>query len=594
MANDIENNDNLSKRFFFARRMNRYKELATASPEEVNAIIEKALMQHRSILATGNKRAIGASMKELEQMRRLVHAGTANAGQYERGLIMTLNNSVIQTEKAMERIGDKQNDNVKRIGNGIKNSLPSVDAIIGAAAVANPIFGFGLNAARSILEQRKEAKIEAAKQTEEIQRIIDEGLEGNADELEKANEELVTSSDNDEVVGRLERIESGIKDQTNFLVRAWGDEKDILERMERDSDEELKRMRDQDMDNLESELEAKSDTKENMPDINIEQDSGMSGLMALYFMRPLRRVFGAVGRVAASVAGLLGRGLIGALRLIAGPIGLAIGATLAFMDGWNDAAEILNKSEEDLTASDKIAAGIGGILGVIGSIADWVTSLFGVETDVASYLRVDVAQGLASFFDTLKLHMTDMFEFFLDTIPSYFSNFMDYVGDVYSEIGSFFSDKIPNFVQSKFDEAVDGFFGIFESVEINFNEYLDMVKDIGKRIKAGIRSVIEPYLPDRDGALGFVYDIFDFWSNEPDAPVSSAVSTIPSTAERIERLEMIRQSVERRNMMSQNNFVVAPQTNVNNQQTMWTTPLSTSNRDNLVERVNRDSMGYAF
>lgn len=591
MAED--NTTNLTKGFFYGRKLKTFGDLTTKDGEELITEIRNAMARHQKILATGNTKIIKRSKEEMELIRRMVRAGSANVGSMRDNILTSLNNSVIQTETALSKISDLQESTVKKVSTSIKDSLPSADSIMGAVSIANPLLGFGMNVFKGFVDRSKQAKLEAQTHAEKLERIIETGVDSD-EELVEDNKELLERVGNKEIISKLDRVHDSIEEQTSFLKDAWGDGNESLQKIS-----ELE----QDQENREkqNELQSLEDTKEgaliaedpDAPIVNVEESGGiMDTIIGLYLLRPLRGLFSGIGKTIGAIAGGLGKGLLGALRIVAGPIGLFLGAAYLFADGWSNAAELLNKKEGELTPHDKVAAGLGSIVGFIGDIVDWVTGLLGIETDLGGFLEENVTQGLAGLFDTMRAHTTDMFEFILDGIPNMFNDALHWIGSLYGKIGSFFTETAPDFIEEKFDNMLDSFFSLFDGTKAIFSDMTGFAADVGKRIKAGLRSVIEPYLPDKDGPLGFIYDVFDFWDGDDSS--NADITAVNPTQTKLQALNNINNEIERlkTNQMLQNNVVMAPSTSINNQSTMYQTPLSSKNGNNVINDLNRRSMNF--
>lgn len=593
MADDTS----IEKGFFTARKIKTFGDLSSLTGESLVNAIENALSRHQKIVATGNKKIIQRSKEEMQLLAKMVRNGTADVGSMRDNILTTINNSIIQTETAVSKISELQENTINVVGDSIKSNLPSIDTILGAISISNPLFGFGLSVIKSISERSKESQKVSAKQSKELNTFLEKNQDLDEDlsnSINKNNDEYLDKLQSDEIINKLDSIETVINDQTKQIIDIWDDGNKSLEKIKDTNDDllEIKHIEQRDQLERDNELEQLEQQTELQNDINIDAGKNgiLDGIMGLYFFKPIRKLFNVISKGIGAIATVATGFLAGVVGLISAPLTLFLGAAGLFADGWLDASKILGKEENQLSTSDKVAAGLGRIVGVIGNIVDWFTSLLGIDLDLGGFLTTNVAQLLTKTFDFINTLLIDSFEFLFDTIPSWIDKGISLINSLNDKILSFFTEKIPNFINEKFDQAISNFFNLYDNVDNLFDNIGDFSFDVGKRIKDGIKGVIEPYLPDKDGPLGFINDLFDWWNDDNNQIQPEISQNLDLRRDRLIQLQQSNNNLNTAERVPNVAAVIAPQSNISNNNHMWTTPLSSSNNNNIFTRINDKSM----
>lgn len=159
-----------------------------------------------------------------------------------------------------------------------------------------------------------------------------------------------------------------------------------------------------------------------------------AGMMVISMLNPanlIRFAKDIYGKAVDIVKGLFGKlgdvidGAKGAISKLGKFRGLSkvipfLGAIVAFFDafdGWTDAAGILGKAEEAVTAWDRVSAAIGSFLGGIIGIADSLLGLVGFDTDFGGFVKEKVATFLADIPGAITKSLD-----FLDVIMNFVLN----------------------------------------------------------------------------------------------------------------------------------------------------------------------------
>jgi len=136
----------------------------------------------------------------------------------------------------------------------------------------------------------------------------------------------------------------------------------------------------------------------------------------------LKENFGIIALVIGGVAGkilglstilsLAGPALASAGALITGPVALFAAGAAAVVMGMIGAVEALENGEEildkeKLSLTDKISLAIGGFIGGVLGIVDWIAGLFGIETNFKETATKGISNFLADLFDSLKIMVVD-------------------------------------------------------------------------------------------------------------------------------------------------------------------------------------------
>jgi len=105
-------------------------------------------------------------------------------------------------------------------------------------------------------------------------------------------------------------------------------------------------------------------------------------------------------------------GLLSLTRFI--PHAMIIGTVVAgakrLFDGFNDAANILDKPENQIDMSDRISAAVGTLIGGFGGIIDYIANSFGFNTNFSEEWTKSSAKLIANFYDRINDWAVDMWE----------------------------------------------------------------------------------------------------------------------------------------------------------------------------------------
>lgn len=234
-------------------------------------------------------------------------------------------------------------------------------------------------------------------------------------------------------------------------------------------------------------------TAPQMPSVQPKDDKGgdSTNLMLLGPLGSIRGIFASLMKLAAPLKGV-------AKMLRVGP--LAIVASLyEFGSGFMNAAEILNKSEA--TVGDRLRVGIGSVVGGFGSLIDFVSGMFGIETDFGRALTLKTAEFLE-----LPGRMVD---FAIDQVQSVFkgidmsTNLVDIPGIIVDNVIDLWKRNLDALLNS--NVATEG---------------VKMFNDVKSRASQAISDKIQAI---SDSVTGF----FDSLLNGILEKIESLVSTIP-------------------------------------------------------------------
>ena len=125
-----------------------------------------------------------------------------------------------------------------------------------------------------------------------------------------------------------------------------------------------------------------------------------------------------IGGIAAKIIGLstilsgVGPALASAGALISAPVALFAAGAAAFVTGMIGATEALENGKEildkeKLSLTDKISLAIGGFIGGVLGIFDWIAGLFGIETNFKETATKGISNFIADLFDSLKILIVD-------------------------------------------------------------------------------------------------------------------------------------------------------------------------------------------
>ena len=551
------------------------------------------------------------SVREMQILRDEIWRGNLKLSQKQRDEFYGAYNRAIQESvKTNSILAQTASD----FAASIKGNLPSLDNVLSAVSVANPVVGFGLKLTKDMIvsisrrnkafeEERKKTlhnlevearklavEEEAAQQEVENQESIREAVEkedANAD-AEKTDRKRKSEKYDPEDTQKawLKRIYGLMEDvrlNTELMIDNVASESSLIRS---ETPRELERMRPRDMSSslsneafeklvsaqsvLHDDLEkVKDDTSElvriNQAELQAQQQERMKNIeesrennattstiasiapekkhnnlgeiLGMIGMARVGLIGGAIGALSTAamafikpIVGLF-TGLLKLAKFIPGA-GLIVGAVeagISFFTGFTDAANILNKPENQIDFGDKVAAGIGSIVGALGGLIDWLGSMLGFDTNLKELLTTKVAEFFAKSFDNIETYIKSAFE------------------------------------------MVDGWFG-------NIGNIIDNVATWAKE----------------NTGIGFLTDLFGGDKSESSAQSSSAkidpVAAVQKKLAQSERMDDLTEEAKR-GALTPTASIVAPSKNVINNSTTQalSIPRSSRNDDRTLARIHQMS-----
>lgn len=284
---------------------------------------------------------------------------------------------------------------------------------------------------------------------------------------------------------------------------------------------------------------------------------GVEGILTALRLKKVISFFKGVKKVGATLeavgeggkfASILKFGKVfGRILAKVGIITTVIFAVMDFIDGFSDAANILGKTDVDIR--DRIAAGIGSMIGGIVGIVDDIAEFFGIDTTIGGKKLGEWAKVLFAKMWSALLHP-------LDTVDA---------------AVTWLKDKWDNIsIESMYE-------GVFDKAMELFNSLTTMISDYLK----GVAKNVTSFLPD-----ALVPEAIKSWMNSPSG--NSNVQSVKK-AESVERLDVVKQYADDKTLpgsqpteQAGGNTVVAPSnTSVNNTNvnTYTPAPIQTLNTD---------------
>lgn len=294
---------------------------------------------------------------------------------------------------------------------------------------------------------------------------------------------------------------------------------------------------------------------------------GVEGILTALGLKKVISFFKGVKKVGATLeavgeggkfASILKLGKVfGRILAKVGIVTTVIFALMDFIDGFSDAANILGRADVDIR--DRIAAGIGSMIGGIVGIVDDIAEFFGIDTTIGGKKLGEWAKVLFAKMWSALLHP-------LDTVDAA----VTWLKDKWDNI------SIKSMYEGVFDKAME----LFNSLTTMISDYLK-----------GVAKNVTSFLPD-----ALVPEAIKSWMNSPSG--NSNVQSVKK-AESVERLDVVKQYADDKTLpgsqpteQAGGNTVVAPSnTSVNNTNvnTYTPAPIQTLNTDVSI----RTRLGFA-
>jgi len=469
-------------------QMNRAIDLRAAENDnDVKAIIKK-MVEAAIVAQTSNKpKLMMRSIEELNQtVRDLVTRNISVSEKTKKNMVRKLTNLSDDLTKELESGAGSSSSGA----GGLANVLPSFDNITSAIMTASPILGYGARLLQTVGEGASNQKSKKLQRSQQ-----DRDGEIRAEDILDDSDDEDTVSGGGGSGGDSEKYLENILDQLVTLNSIWGDgttetnnKLSELVRVEEEVKEEQRLLREQnEFDSIEAQRRqnAGEDGGAPSPTGDPEADSmlnsilggGMGGAI-MSAVTGIASFFGPILASAGSIAGLAAKVAI---------IPAVIYAIYEFIEGFFNAGEILGLGEDEVTISDRIAAGIGsvvdGFLSMINSIVSTVMGWFGMDVDfMPENSKQIISNSIRGMFDFYKGIFNDVLSLF-GFGPDQEQSLLDGVKGIAKSVLS-----IPLMLFN----MVAGFFGIDEITS----------EDIGNKVKEGINTVISK-------VTGFVSSIFD-------------------------------------------------------------------------------------
>lgn len=451
--------------------------------EELDKFLRDKLEKNLKVQLTDNLLMRRQSVKEMKMIRDEMMRGNLKVTKDERDRFAALYNRAIEESVKSNSV---LAETASSFALSVKGNMPSLDNILGAISVANPVVGFGMKLTKDLIsmattrkrafeEERKEslknleqearaneAQEEAAQEVKKEQKAQSEVRKRDTSRTETQKEwlrrihgvmERVRTNTEDLIIAsggevRSDNIGSAANDSSFERIASSQDIlHDDLERVEKNtsdlvkiSEESLKNQELERISGLEASREDKREGFDYSPSsIKKSEDEGFGDAGGM---------FGGLGRIAKSVFGPIGRLFKGLLKLSrfiphAAVIGAVVTGAMGIFDGFNNAAKILDKNEVDVDIGDKIAASIGSIFGSISGLIDWVAGLLGFETNIEETVTKAVAKFSANLKDKALSFVKDTFSVItglFDDATKALERALEWVDSGAEGIGNFFSN----------------------------------------------------------------------------------------------------------------------------------------------------------
>jgi hypothetical protein len=442
-------------------------EARTKSGDELVDYLKTRLDKNLKAQLTSNLTIRRQSVKEMNFLKNEIYRGNLALSQKNRDLFHGLYNRAIEESvKTNSALAQR----VSEFADSVKGRLPSLENVLSAVSVANPVVGFGLKLTKDLISTARSRKtVDEEERKAKIQSLDDELLASmnqteaatKTQDTQDAQLEMAAESHEEEKKIRKQKAGERVETQKEWLIRIHGaiekladqraeivagtnqsmtsiertdkeesqslvtgvDDKVLIDhqnrvenKLEKVEDNTGKLVKLQEKGIKEQEMQRLSDIEDSravkttgikeVPNIEDKAPGGIMSMLTGFIMGK--------GGVIAKLGGALmiflkpllalGAGLISLAKFIPGValIGSVIAAGMSFFNGFKNAGEILDKHADDLTVTDKIAAGLGSIVGMLGGIVDWFAGLLGFDLNLKEQLTKYVSQSLAGIFDKFK------------------------------------------------------------------------------------------------------------------------------------------------------------------------------------------------
>jgi len=380
----------------------------------------------------------------------------------------------IDSNNTTKRIIDKSTKGSMTL---LKSLLPTTDFLIGSIVQQSPLLAMGLNATKNVIEgvkqMRGDRELEHRQRMQELD--VDAKIQKEYDtadfgESTKAFESFNTTiSEQSDILGNhtglLEKINTGIENQSSITEKQF----QALKRertLEGMSEGEKERESDIGTDFVTPVLEKK---KESFIGRLFGSVSGLMGLVSGGFMAGITAIGTAITGVIATMA-----------PIVAGIIAVG-GLAYRFYQGWNKAKE---KFGETVTLTDKIASGLGEVVGLAGDMVDtivnFVGGFFGLpEIDLGGLMNSFYSNMYKRVFDFIKNPgmivepIISIYDTVVNTITNFISDFKlpeidipglmsEFYDNMYKRVFDFIKNPgmIVEPIKDIFDVMVDSFYRI--------------------------------------------------------------------------------------------------------------------------------------
>jgi hypothetical protein len=508
---------------------------AAENDNDVKAIIKK-MVEAAIVAQTSNKpRLMMRSIEELNQtVRDLVTRNISVSEKTKKNMVRKLTNLSDDLTKELESGAGSSSGGG---GGGLANVLPSFDNITSAIMTASPILGYGARLLQTVGEgasNQKSKKLQRSQQERDGEIRADDILDDSDDED--------TVSGGGGSVSDSEKYLESILDQLVTLNSIWGDgttetnnKLSELVRVEEEVKEEQRLLREQnEYDSIEAQRRqnAGEDGGAPSPSGNPEDDSmlnnilggGMGGAI-MAAVTGIAGFFGPILASAGSIAGLAAKVAI---------IPAVIYSIYQFIEGFFNAGEILGLGENEVTISDRIAAGIGsvvdGFLSMINSIVSTVAGWFGMDVDfMPENSKELISKSIKGMFDWYKGIFNDWWSLFgfgpeqeqsiLDGVKGIAKSVLSIPVMLFNMITGFFGVDPISREEAK-EKIMGGITSIVSgllAVPLKFINWIlaplgaeqFTFEEIQAKINAGLNSIITGVTDFISGAFSFVTGIFE-------------------------------------------------------------------------------------
>jgi hypothetical protein len=480
--------DSMIKALSQRSQMKRSMDLRAAdSDEDVKAIVKKMVEAAIVAQAANKPKLMLRSIEELNQtVKDLINQVISVSEKTKKNLVRKLTNLSDDLKKAVEA-GSRGASG----GGGLANILPSFDNITSAIMTANPVLGYSARLLQTVGEgasNRKSRKLQRSQSARDG--------EVTADDILNDEDETSSGGGGSGVISESEKYLESILDQLVTLNSIWGDgttetnnKLSDLVRVEEEVKEEQRLLREQnEFDSIE-EQRRRDAVDENgsgpSPTGNPQDDSLLNSILGggvggaiMAAVTGIASFFGPILAASTSIAGLAAKVAI---------IPAVIYAIYEFIEGFFNAGEILGIGEDEVTISDRIAAGVGsvvdGFLRMINSIVSTVLGFFGIDTNfMPENSKQIISNSIKEIFDFYKGVFNDILSLF-GFGPDQEQSLLDGVKGIAKSVLS---------IPLALFNVVTGLFGVDELT----------IEDIEKKVKEGIDNLIST-------VSNFFKDIFD-------------------------------------------------------------------------------------